>query len=163
MRKFLTALLLGLFFISPIASAELKIGYINTERLFKESTMAINAQKRLQQEFAKRDQQLQKMIKQARDMQANLEKEGMTMSDSERTRKERDLSNLTLQIQQAQREYREDLNQQKQEEFADINERARQVINAIAKKDKFDLIIENAVYFSPRIDITDQVLKAMDH
>lgn len=162
MRKLLTAVLFGLIFVSPLASADMKIGYINTERLFKESPMAIKAQKRLEQEFSKREQDLQKMIKQARDMQSNLEKESLTMSDNDRSRKERDLSNLTLQIQQAQREYREDLNQRKQEEFADINERARTVINDIATKEKFDLILENVVYASPRIDITDRVLKAMD-
>ena len=162
MRKLLTAFLFGLVFFGQSAWADMKIGYINTERLFKESPMAIKAQKRLEQEFSKREQELQKMIKQARDMQTNLEKEGLTMSDNERNRKERDLSNLTLQIQQAQREYREDLNQRKQEEFADINERARSVINDIATKEKFDLILENVVYFSPRIDITDRVLKAMD-
>ncbi|HEX8981027.1 MAG TPA: OmpH family outer membrane protein [Parasulfuritortus sp.] len=163
MRKLLTAVLFGLIVVSPLASADMKIGYINTERLFKESPMAIKAQKHLEQEFSKREQDLQKMIKQARDMQSYLEKEGMTLSDNDRSRKERDLSNLTLQIQQAQREYREDLNQRKQEEFADINQRARTVINDIATKEKFDLILENVVYSSPRIDITDRVLKAMDH
>lgn len=162
MRKLLTAVLLGLVFVSPVASAEMKVGYINTERLFKESPMAVKAQKRLEQEFSKREQDIQKQVRQARDMQAQLEKDNLTMSDADRSRKERDLANLSLQIQQAQRVYREDLNQRKQEEFADINERARAVINDIAVREKYDLILENVVYASPKVDITDRVLKAMD-
>lgn len=162
MRKLLTAVLFGLVFVSPVASAEMKVGYINTERLFKESPMAVKAQKRLEQEFSKREQDIQKQVRQARDMQAQLEKDNLTMSDADRSRKERDLANLSLQIQQAQRVYREDLNQRKQEEFADINERARAVINDIAVREKYDLILENVVYASPKVDITDRVLKALD-
>ncbi|MDR3395649.1 MAG: OmpH family outer membrane protein [Parasulfuritortus sp.] len=162
MRKVIFAVFLGLLFASQFASAEMKIGYIDTERLFRDSSMAARAQKKLEVEFAKRDQDLQKMIKQARDLQNMLEKEDLTLSDSEKAKKERDLANMTREVQRAQREFREDLNQRKQEEFNAIHERARSLILDIANKEKFDLILETAVYASPRIDLTDRVLKALE-
>jgi outer membrane protein len=162
MRKVIFAVFLGLLFTSQFASAEMKIGYIDTERLFRDSSMAARAQKKLEVEFAKRDQDLQKMIKQARDLQNTLEKEDLTLSDSEKAKKERDLANMTREVQRAQREFREDLNQRKQEEFNAIHERARSLILDIANKEKFDLILETAVYASPRIDLTDRVLKALE-
>jgi len=146
----------------PAFASELKIGYIDTERLFRESTLAAKAQKKLEAEFAKRDQDIQKMVKQARDLQNQLEKDDLTMTDSDQARKERDLADLTTKIQRAQREFREDLNQRKQEEFNAIQEKARQVILSIATKEKYDLIVENVIYASPRINLTDRVMKALD-
>jgi len=145
-----------------LVSADTKVGYIDTERLFKDSPMAVKAQKKLEQEFAKRDQEIQRMTKQARDLQNLLEKEDLTLSESEKTRKTRDLANVTRELQRAQRELREDLNQRKQEEFSAIHTRARSLIIDIANKERFDLIIENAVYASPRIDLTDRVMRALE-
>ena len=143
-------------------AADPKIGYVNTERIFRDSPLAVKAQKKLEKEFAAREQDIQKQIKQVRDLQTNLEKESLTMSEAERGRKERDLANLNRDIQRAQREFREDLNQRKNEEFAGIHERARKTILDIAKREDFDLIVENAVYASPRVDITDKDLKALE-
>jgi outer membrane protein len=162
MRKVLLVSLFGVFFASMPVLADTKIGYIDTERLFRDSSMAIKAQKKLEQEFSKRDQDLQKMVKQARDLQNALEKEELTMSDADKAKKERDLANLTRDIQRTQREFREDLNQRKQEEFNAIQQRARNIMLEIATKEKFDLIVENAVYASPRIDLTDRVMKALE-
>ncbi|NCS66276.1 MAG: hypothetical protein COS39_01020 [Hydrogenophilales bacterium CG03_land_8_20_14_0_80_62_28] len=161
-KPILPAALLALLLASPLVSADTKVGYIDTERLFKDSPMAVKAQKKLEQEFAKRDQEIQRMTKQARDLQNLLEKEDLTLSESEKTRKTRDLANVTRELQRAQRELREDLNQRKQEEFSAIHTRARSLIIDIANKERFDLIIENAVYASPRIDLTDRVMRALE-
>jgi outer membrane protein len=167
MSKIVRALFLGTAltltaYLPAAAASDLKIGYIDTERLFRESTLAAKAQKKLEAEFSKRDQDIQKMVKQARDLQAQLEKDSMTMADADKSRKERDLADLTTKIQRAQREFREDLNQRKQEEFNAIQEKARQAILNIATKEKYDLIVENVIYASPRINLTDRVLKALD-
>ncbi|MHB1591640.1 MAG: OmpH/Skp family outer membrane protein [Sulfuricella sp.] len=149
----------------PIAAgasaAETKIGFVNTERVFREAAPAMKAQKKLEKEFAPREQELQKMAKQAKELQANLEREGVTMSESDRHNKERDLANLNRDFQRAQREFREDLNLRRNEELSAVHDRARKTIMEIAEKEKFDLVLEEAVYFSPRIDITDKVLKAL--
>lgn len=162
LRSLLAGLVLLAGLAAPAWSAEVRIGFVNTERVFRESPLAAKAQKKLEKEFAAREQEIQKTIKQARDLQAHIEKEGMTLPESERAKKERELANLNRDLQRAQREFREDLNQRKNEEFALVQERARKAIIEIAEKEKFDLILENVVYASSRVDITDRVIKSMD-
>lgn len=162
MKRFYLLLLTSLLFPSNIWANEIRIGFINTDRIFRESQLAIRAQKKLEREFSNREQEILKQIKQARDLQAFLEKEGLTLAEAERTRRERELANLNRDIQRAQREFREDLNQRKNEEFAALHERARKVITELAEREKFDLILENVVYASPRVDITDRVIRALD-
>ncbi len=162
MRSIVFALL-SMLLAAPLAMAnDMKIGYVNTERLFRDSALAVKAQKKLEQEFAKREQEVQKLIKQGRDMQTQLEKENLTLSDADKARKERDLANLSREIQRAQREVREDLNQRKNEEFSSVHEKARKTILEIAEKEKYDFVLENVIYASPRIDITERVMKALE-
>jgi outer membrane protein len=157
-----TMLVLSLMQIgSAVAAAEFKIGFVNTERVFREAAPAQKAQKKLEKEFAARDQELQKMAKQAKDLQAYLEREGVTVSDTERRNKERDLANLNRDFQRSQREFREDLNLRRNEELSAVQERANKAIIAIAESEKFDLILQEAVYASHRIDVTEKVLKAL--
>lgn len=158
----MTILALTLMQIGGIAAAaEFKIGFVNTERVFREAAPAQKAQKKLEKEFAARDQELQKMAKQAKDLQAYLEREGVTISDTERRNKERDLANLNRDFQRSQREFREDLNLRRNEELSAVQERANKAIIAIAESEKFDLILQEAVYASHRIDVTEKVLKAL--
>lgn len=143
-------------------AADYKIGFVNTERLFREAAPAKRAQQKLEKEFATRDADLQKLAKQVRDLQAALDKEGATMPEAERRNKERDLANLSRDMQRAQREFREDLNLRRNEELASIQERANKVIQQIAEAEKFDLILQDpVVYASQRIDITEKVIKAL--
>jgi outer membrane protein len=141
---------------------DFKIGFVNTERLFREATPAKRAQQKLEKEFAGRDADIQKLSKDVRDLQAQLEKEGITMAEADRRNKERDLANMTRDLQRLQREFREDLNLRRNEELAAVQERANKVIQQIAEAEKFDLILQDPVVFaSPRIDITDKVIKAL--
>jgi outer membrane protein len=142
--------------------AEYKMGFVNGERLFREAAPAKRAQQKIEKEFAARDAEIQKLSKQVRDMQALLEKDGVTMSEGDRRGKERDLANMSRDLQRMQREFREDLNLRKNEELTAVQERANKVIQQIAIDEKFDLIIqEPVIYASPRIDITDRVVKAL--
>ena len=139
-----------------------KIGFVNTERLFREATPAKRAQQKLEKEFAGRDTDIQKLSKQVRDLQAQLEKDGVTMAESERRNKERDLANMSRDLQRLQREFREDLNLRRNEELSAVQERANKVIQQIAESEKFDLILQDPVVFaSQRIDITERVIKAL--
>ena len=139
-----------------------KIGFVNTERLFREATPAKRAQQKLEKEFAARDAEIQKLAKQVRDLQASLDKDGATMAEAERRNKERDLANLSRDLQRSQREFREDLNLRRNEELAGIQERANKVIQQIAEAEKYDLILQDpVVYASQRIDITEKVIKAL--
>ena len=142
--------------------ADFKIGFVNGERLFREAAPAKRAQQKIEKEFAARDAEIQKLAKQVRDLQTLLEKDGVTMAEGDRRAKERDLANMSRDLQRMQREFREDLNLRKNEELTAVQERANKVIQQIAIDEKFDLIIqEPVIYASPRIDITERVVKAL--
>jgi len=149
------------FVVTAAGAADLKIGYVDVERIRRESAPAERASKQLEKEFAPRAQELQRREAQIKSLQGQLERDGMTMSESDRRAKEQELSRMGVDFQRMQREYREDLNMRRNQELAALFERADKVIKQIADAEKYDLILQEAVYRSPRIDITDRVLKAL--
>jgi outer membrane protein len=142
-------------------AAELKIGFIDQERITRESAPAERASKQLEKEFAPRAQELQRREAQIKSLQGQLEKDAMTMSESDRRAKEQELGRLSLDFQRMQREYREDLNLRRNQELGALFERANRIIRQIAEAEKYDIIFQEAVYRNPKIDITDKVLKAL--
>ena len=141
--------------------AELKIGFVDQERITRESAPAERASKQLEKEFAPRAQELQRREAQIKTLQGQLEKDALTMSEGDRRSKEQELGRLTLDFQRMQREYREDLNLRRNQELGALFERANRVIKQIAESEKYDVILQEAVYRNPKIDITDRVLKAL--
>ena len=163
MLRILAVLALLMAFALPAAAqAEAKIGFVNTARILRDAVPAVKAQKRIEQEFAKRDQELAKTAEQLKRMQDELERQGITMPESQRRAKEREFNDLNRDFQRRQREFREDLNQRRNEELAQVVEQANRVIRQIAEQEKYDIIFQDAVYANPRIDITDRVIKALE-
>jgi outer membrane protein len=156
----ITVLLLA-FAAAAAVAQDFKIGFVDVERIRRESAPAERASKQLEKEFAPRAQDLQRREAQIKTQQGQLEKDAMTLSESERRGKEQELSRMTVDFQRLQREYREDLNLRRNQELATLFERADRVIKQIAEAEKFDLIVQEAVFRSPRIDITERVLKAL--
>jgi outer membrane protein len=144
------------------AQVEGRIGFVNLDRILRDAAPAQRAQKKIEGEFSKREQELAKMAEQLKRSQEALEKNAMTMSESERRNRERDFGDMNREFQRKQREFREDLNQRRNEELSGILERANRVVRQIAETEKFDIIFQEAVYASPRIDITDKVIRALD-
>jgi len=163
LRCFVGAVLLCTASLGQAQANDVKIGFVNMDRLLREAAPAIRALKKLEKEFAPRDQELQKLVKQGKDLQTQLEKEGVTMAESDRRSKEADLARINRDLQRMQREFREDLNLRRNEETAQLLERANRVIQQIGEGEKYDLILTDAVaaFRSSRIDITDKVLKAL--
>ena len=155
----LAALVLAVF--AQTAAAEVRVGFVNSDRVMKEAPPAKKAQQKLEKEFEKRDQELQRVAKQLQGMQEALEKNGMTMAEGERRHKDRECNELNRAFHRNQREVREDLNQRRNEELASVLDRANKTIKQIAEAEKYDIIFQEAVYASPRIDITDKVIKAL--
>ena len=143
-------------------AAQGKFGFVNTERILRDATPAIRAQKKIEIEFQKRDQELAKIAEQLKRIQDELDKNSVTMSESQRRNKEREFGDLNREFQRKQREFREDLNQRRNEELAQVVEHANRVIRQIAEQEKYDIIFQDAVFASPRIDITDKVIKVLD-
>ena len=139
-----------------------KFGFVNTERILRDATPAQRAQKKIEAEFQKRDQEMTRLADQLKRMQEDMEKNGVTMSETQRRNREREFADLNRDFQRKQREFREDLNQRRNEELAQVVEQANRVIRQIAEQEKYDIIFQDAVFASPRIDITDKVIKALD-
>jgi len=163
-KSLVVAGLLSALFMTGVTaaeSAELKVGYVNTQRIFRDAPAAQKAAKKLESEFSKRDQDLQDMAKKLQGLQENLEKNSVTMAESDRRAKEKEFSELNREFQRRQREFREDLNLRQNEENAAVIDKANRAIKQIAETDKFDLILQDVVWVSPRLDITDRVIKAL--
>ena len=162
--KFATFLiaLMTVFPVSQVVAADtLKIGYVNTQRIFRDAPSAVRAAKKIEAEFSKRDQDLQRMAKQLQSMQENLETNAMTMSESDRRSKEKSLNDLSREVQRKQREFREDLNLRQNEENTAIIDKANRAIRQIAESENYDLILQDVVWVSQQLDITDKVIKAL--
>jgi outer membrane protein len=165
MRKILVGIALAAAAL-PLAAQQPqmsgKLGFVNTERILRDAAPAQRAQKKIEAEFQKRDQELARIAGELKRMQDDLDKNAMTMSETQRRNREREFGDLNRDFQRKQREFREDLNQRRNEELAQVVELANRVIRQIAEQEKFDIIFQDAVFASPRIDITDKVIKALD-
>ncbi|HTN94625.1 MAG TPA: OmpH family outer membrane protein [Gallionella sp.] len=142
-------------------AADFKVGVVDTERILRESAPAMKAESKIEKEFSGRDQEIKKMLKQAKELQTLLDKDDSKLTDTDRRNKERELSAMNVDLQRMQREFREDLNLRKNEELAIVLEQANKAIQAIAEEEKYDLILQEAVYRNPKIDITDTVIKRL--
>ena len=144
-----------------LAAEAPRIAVVQTERILREAAPAKAAQSKLEQEFGKRDKELQDLGVKLKQAGERLERDASVMAESERARRQREVADLDKEFQRRQREFREDLNQRRNEELSQVVERVNRVIRQIAEQEKFDLVLQEAVYFSPRIDLTDKVLRAL--
>ena len=154
--------LLQLVIMSPNLFAQTKLGYVKVDEVIRKANIAKQAEDRLKKEFAPRDNELKKMGAKLKNLAGKFDKEQSVMTNSDKQKVQREISNLEKEIQRKQRQAREDLTQRKNEELAAVVEKARAVIKKIAVEEKFDLILENSVYASPNIDITQKVIKALN-
>lgn len=152
---------IALLSFSAGVMAESKIGFVNSQKILNDAPQAARAKKKIEKDFEKRDQDLQRIAKQLQGLQENLDKNAVTMAESDRRTKEREFADLNRDFQRKQREFREDLSQRQNEEMAAIFERVNKIIKQIAEAEKYDIIFQEAVYANPRIDITDRVIKAL--
>ncbi len=159
----IVALPITSFFFSAYAG-ELKIGIVDTEKILRESVPAVKAKNKIEQEFLPREEEIGLMTQQAKVLQEKLEDDSITMDDTKRRDLERELANLSREYQRANRQMREDLSVRQNEEYGVILERANQAIRTVAETEQYDLILQkqDSVYRSPRIDITEQVIQALE-
>jgi outer membrane protein len=160
--KSVTLFVATFFIINGVQAQEMKIGVVSTERIFREAAPYKAAQAKIEAEFSKRQKELQDQAARLKTAADKLDKDAAVLSDSDRTKRQRDLADMDKEFQRNQREFREDLNQRRNEEMANVIERTNRVIKQIAETEKYDLVLQEAVYISPRIDITDKVLKALN-
>ena len=144
-----------------VAQDAVRIGFVNTERVLRDSGPARAATAKLESEFSRRDKEIQDLGARLKTLAERLERDASVLQDTERVRRQREFGDLEKDLQRKQREFREDLNQRRNEELAQVVEKANRVIRQIAEQEKFDFILQEAVFASPRVDITEKVLRAL--
>ena len=168
LNKSLIAALLSVGVIGSAVAADEKdfsgkIGVVNSERIFKESNMAKASQTKLQAEFAKREKELRDDAQKIKTAAEKIDKDAAVMPDADRVRKQRELADADRELQRKQREFTEDVNQRSFEERSKIAQKANQALKVVAEQRKLDLIVQEAAYVSPKIEVTDDVIKALNN
>jgi outer membrane protein len=157
------ALLLGASALLASAQAEeVRIGYVNTDRIFREANTAKAAQVKLEQEFAKREKELVDIGNTLKVSSDKLEREAPTLSEAQRNSRQKTLVDQDRDFQRKRREFQEDLNARKNEELQAVLERANRVVKQVAEAEKYDVVFQEAVYINPKLDITEKVIKALN-
>jgi outer membrane protein len=155
--------LLSLMVISfGLQAADLKVGYVQVDKILQEAPQTAESGKKLEKEFGPRSQELDRLAKQIKELETVLEKEGVTIPETERRTKERDVQNIKVEFQRKQRELREDINLRKNEELGSLQDRINKAVQSVAKSENYDLVMYSGVaYATDKIDITDKVLKLL--
>ncbi len=163
MRHVFASLVLGGLLVSaPLQAQEFRIGFVSTDRIFKEANTAKSAQLKLEQEFSKREKEIMDSGAALKTLADTFEREAPTLSAAQRTAHQKQLVEQDREFQRKRREFQEDLNSRKNEELQQVIERANKVVKQVAEAEKYDLILQDAVYVNPRLDITDKVLKVLN-
>ena len=163
-KNLLAGVLLSFAVFTPVLvhAQATKIGFVNTERILRDSKFALESQKKLERDFAKRQKELEELAAKVRSDATKLDKDGITLPEAEKVRRQRELAEVDRDFQRRRREFDEDLSQRKSQVVGELVERANRVIRQIAEKENYDIIFQEAVYANKRIDITDQVLTSLD-
>lgn len=165
--KYLTrswlVLLVGVLALGTQVRAEdFRVGFVNTDRIFREANTAKAAQAKLEQEFARREKELNELGSALKAASERFEREAPTLSEMQRAQRQKALIDQDREFQRKRREFQEDLNARKNEELQQVLDRANRVVRQVAEQEKYDLILQEAVYINPKHDITDKVIKALN-
>ncbi len=151
-----------MIFTMSVHAAELKVGYVQVDKILQEAPQTAESGKKLEKEFSPRSQELDRMAKQIKDLESTLDKDGLTITEADRRSKERDVQNIKTEFQRKQRELREDINLRKNEELGSLQDRINKAVQSVAKAENYDLVMYSGVaYAADKIDITDKVLKLL--
>ena len=161
----LRALTLAAFAALPLTSVsaqDLKIGFVNSERVVRESNLAKLAQAKLEAEFGRREKDLKDAAAKLQTAAEKFEKDAPLLSEAQRTSRQRELVETERDLQRKRREFQEDAQARRNEELQVVVERANKVIKQIFEAEKFDLILQDAIHASNRVDITKRVIDALN-
>ncbi len=165
-RHSLRALVLaaaGVFIATAALAQDFRIGFVDTDRIFREANIAKAAQTKLEQEFSRREREIEALAQQIKTASDRFERDAPTLSESQRNQRQRQLVEQDRDFQRKRREFQEDLNVRKGEELQTVLERANRVIKQVAEAEKYDLVIQEAVYINPRHDITEKVINGLNN
>jgi outer membrane protein len=161
-RYGLAFLLAALALVGQAQAQEFRVGFVNTDRIFREANSAKAAQAKLEQEFSRREKELNDLGAGLKAASDKFEREAPTLSETQRGQRQRQLIEQDREFQRKRREFQEDLNARKSEELQQVLDRANRVVRQVAEQEKYDLILQEAVYINPKHDITEKVIRALN-
>ena len=161
-RRTLWALLASLAMAMPVFAEDFRVGFVNTDRVFREANSAKAAQAKLEQEFSKREKELGDLQNTIKGQADKFDREAPTLAETQRQQRQRQLIDQNREFERKRREFQEDLTARKNEELQQVLERANRVVKQVAEQEKYDLVLQEAVYINPKHDITDKVIKALN-
>jgi len=145
-----------------VMAQDSKVGYVNTQRITTESAPAKAAQSKLEAEFSKRQKELADLQTTLKGFSEKFERDAPTLTESQRTTRQKEFAEQSRDFQRKQREFQEDLNGRRNEELQAVLDKANKAVKQVAEAEKFDLVLQEAVYINTRNDITDKVLKILN-
>jgi outer membrane protein len=154
--------LLCMALASGAYAQETRIAFINSQRITSESGPAKAATAKLETEFSKRQKELTDLQSTLKSFSEKFERDAPTMTESQRAAKQKEFVEQNRDFQRKKREFDEDLNGRRNEELQQVYEKATKAIRLLAETEKYDLVVQEAVYFNPKIDITDKVIKILN-
>ena len=162
-RQCWLGVVLGLLSLASTAQAEdFRVGFVNTDRIFREATTAKAAQTKLEQEFSRREKELVDLGNTLKAASDKFEREAPTLAESQRNARQKTLVDQDREFQRKRREFQEDLNARKNEELSQMGDRVNKIVKQLAEQEKYDIIVDQAVYINPKHDVTDKVIKALN-
>jgi len=165
MKTLKTIVASGLLLVAMAQGAhaqETRLAFINSQRITSESGPAKAATAKLEAEFSKRQKDLTDLQASLKSLSEKFERDAPTMTESQRTSKQKEFVEQNRDFQRKKREFDEDLNGRRNEELQSVYEKATKAIKQLAETEKYDLVLQEAVYFNPKIDITDKVIKILN-
>lgn len=161
-RHVLVFLLGALASVAQVQAQEFRVGFVNTDRIFREANSAKQAQAKLEQEFSRREKELNELGTALKAASERFEREAPTLAEQQRGQRQKQLIDQDREFQRKRREFQEDLNARKNEELQQVLDRANRVVRQVAEQEKYDLILQEAVYINPKHDITEKVIRALN-
>jgi outer membrane protein len=161
-RRCLVLLVGAMALVVQAQADDFRVGFVNTDRIFREANTAKAAQAKLEQEFSKREKELNDLGNNLKNLSDKFEREAPTLSETQRAQRQKQLLDVDRDFQRKRREFQEDLNARKNEELQQVLERANRVVKQVAEAEKYDVVLQEAVYINPKHDITDKVIKALN-
>ena len=162
LRSLLLSTAIALATTATAQAGDFKVGFVNAAALLDKAPQAQAAQKKLESEFSSREKELVAQQKKVADMESKLSRDGAALSDSEQRKLERDIMTRKRELKNAQDEFRDDLNIRRNEELGKLQRSIYEVIVALAKQEKYDMIVgDGVIYASDQVDITSKVLQRL--
>ena len=148
--------------VSQQASADMKVGVVNFQKLLEEAPQTKSAMQALDNEFGPRRRELLTMQNDLKAKDDKLQKEGAVMAEADRAKAEKTLRDQQREFSRKAGEFQDDANTRKNEEIGKVQRYVVGEIQAYSSAQAYDLVVGESVFYAkPTLDITAQILAVL--